>query len=204
MNPPPRSRKRNRRGEGQRLRDEIVDAATRLIDGAGPETITLRGVAREAGISAPSIYGHFEDADAIMDAVVERFLAQLEAHIRAATDQHAEPVARLMAGCGAYLTFSERYPQRYAVLFRHERPRPAREARAVSDGAARPFETLIEGIGDCVAAGRSSSTDPFGDATALWSALHGYATLRATVPQFPWPERDDMLSRMVHGLAHLV
>ena len=47
-------RPRNRRGEGARLRAEIVDAATALIDESGGDALTLRAVARRAGISAPS------------------------------------------------------------------------------------------------------------------------------------------------------
>ncbi|HWD86448.1 MAG TPA: helix-turn-helix domain-containing protein, partial [Solirubrobacteraceae bacterium] len=111
------ARKRNPRGEGARLSEEIVDAAVRLIDAGGPERVTLRGVAREAGISAPSIYDHFADRVEILWAVKARFLGELEGHLRAAIDRHEGSAERLMAGCEAYVTFSERWPSRYAFLF---------------------------------------------------------------------------------------
>jgi hypothetical protein len=41
-----------------------------------------------------------------------------------------------------------------------------------------------------VAAGRSPSVDLFTDATAVWVAVHGYATLRANHPDFPWPATE--------------
>ena len=53
-------RARNPRGSGDRLREEIVEAGIRLVDETGDSAaLTLRGVARAAGIAAPSIYQHF-------------------------------------------------------------------------------------------------------------------------------------------------
>ena len=66
------TRDRNRRGEGGRLREEILQAATDLLErGGNAEAVTLRAIAREVGISAPSIYGHFEDREAIVSAVID-------------------------------------------------------------------------------------------------------------------------------------
>jgi AcrR family transcriptional regulator len=193
-----RTRKRNARGQGDRLRGEIVEAALRLVDAAGADAITLRAVAREAGIAAPSIYDHFADVDGVVRAVIERCFADLTAEIVAARDRLGEPVARLEAGCGAYLAYAERCPQRYALLFRHVRP--ANEA-PVGEAA---FDTLVAGVSECVTAGRSISREPFQDAVALWCGLHGHATLRATVPGFPWPAEADTATRLIHGLGRIV
>ncbi|CAM5674976.1 TetR family transcriptional regulator OS=Streptomyces antimycoticus OX=68175 GN=SANT12839_040660 PE=4 SV=1 [Streptomyces antimycoticus] len=76
---PKRARARNRRGEGSRLREDIISAAAALLDETGDEhAITLRSVARKVGIAAPSIYPHFPDQPAIMLAVVQREFAELE------------------------------------------------------------------------------------------------------------------------------
>jgi AcrR family transcriptional regulator len=198
-----RSRKRNPRGEGARLGEEILDAAVRLIDSGGAERVTLRGVAREAGISAPSIYDHFADREQILWAVKLRFLGQLEDHIRLAIDQHTDPVARLIAGCDAYVSFSDRWPGRYAYMFGYERTSDAGAPNGPPAPDGDPFETLVEGITDCVNAGASASLDPRADATAVWSALHGYAGLHSAIPGFPWPAREEMLERIVRGLARI-
>jgi AcrR family transcriptional regulator len=63
-------RTRNPRGEGGRLREEIVAAASRLIEEKGEEAVTLRAIARSAGITAPSIYAYFEDLDEVLEAMV--------------------------------------------------------------------------------------------------------------------------------------
>ena len=68
---PPAARRRNRRGEGDRLREEIITAASQMIGEAGDDSaLTLRGVARRVGIAAPSIYRHFTDVDELKMAVV--------------------------------------------------------------------------------------------------------------------------------------
>lgn len=204
MSAPAKARKRNARGEGGRLREEIVQAATRLIDTSGVEAVTLRAVARQAGISAPSIYDHFADTGQILATVIGHCLGQLTAEIIAARDSFDDPVKRLEAGCEAYLQFAERQPQRYSLVFRYPLSSPeVAPTVEYKDASAIAFATLVAGIADCVAAGRSDSTDPFRDAVALWSAMHGYASLRNTVTRFRWPESQDTFNRIVHGLARV-
>ena len=77
--PAPR-RPRSARGQGARLAEDIVTAALELIEQHGSaEAVTLRAVARQAGIAAPSIYPHFADRDAILLAVVVRVFDELAA-----------------------------------------------------------------------------------------------------------------------------
>lgn len=198
-----RSRRRNPRGEGARLREEIVDAAVRLIDAGGPERVTLRGVAREAGISAPSIYDHFADREQILAAVKLRLLAQLQEHIGAAVDPDAGSVERLIAGCTAYVNFSDRWPARYAFLFAYQPAAEAVLANGPLPPESNPFASLVAAITDCVEDGTSASTDPWADATAVWSAMHGYATLHSALAGFAWPAPEDLLNRIVRGLARI-
>ncbi|MGC4759056.1 TetR/AcrR family transcriptional regulator [Micromonospora trifolii] len=198
----PRTRARNKRGEGAQLRDEIVDAATTLLEDGTPQNVTLRGIARQAGISAPSIYPHFPDLDSILLAVAQRAFDILEQELSAADDP--DPVERLRAICAAYLTFAERRPHQYRVMFGavwdagqalERAPAMADQLVVLGMGA---FEVFRRALADCVAVGRSTSADPFGDATALWVGLHGFAQLQVAAPLFPWPPelRDSIIDRM--------
>src|SRR5260370_17153748 len=73
-----RKRHRNPRGQGARLTEDIVSGALALIERTGSaEAVTLRAVAREAGIAAPSIYAHFPDRGAVLLAVLPRVFHQL-------------------------------------------------------------------------------------------------------------------------------
>jgi AcrR family transcriptional regulator len=57
-------RPRSRRGDGWRLRAEIIEAARdALAEGGDLRQLTLRGIARQVGIAATSVYLHFPDAE---------------------------------------------------------------------------------------------------------------------------------------------
>jgi AcrR family transcriptional regulator len=198
------ARPRNRRGEGPRLRAEIVQAATSLIVRTGSDqAVTLRSVAREIGIAAPSIYTHFPSRDAIVQAVVEEALTQLHESITAAVTACDDPVEGLLAGCAAYVDFGTNEPARYRVLFETPPSKPAPSAPGGADlSGLEAFQTLVDNLHACVRAGRSASADPFADAVALWTALHGQVSLRAALPDFPWPSTDTV-EQLVMRLARI-
>ena len=198
--PGQRARRRNARGQGGRLSEEIVTAALALIDREGSEeAVTLRAVAREIGIAAPSIYPHFADREAIVLAVVARLFGELTAAVRAGVEAAGEdPVDQLVAGCEAYVQFGLAQPARYGVLFSGDWPEATATyctpvviepgGRPLLEFGAEAFALVVDAIAACVAAGASASTDAFADGTAVWVALHGTVTLRSARPGFPWPE----------------
>jgi AcrR family transcriptional regulator len=195
----------NRWGEGARLRADIVSAAAALLEESGNEdAVTLRGVARRVGVTAPAIYRHFADRAAILDAVVGEAFEELAATVAAAAHREDDASARVHAVCAAYLAFATERPYRYRVLFgRH------RTAEAAMPGAkpmdelrgAGAFGVLVDAVGACADARNPPGREVQLDATALWVALHGYATLRASVPAFPWPDGDALVSILVTRLA---
>ncbi len=193
------ARTQNPRGEGGRLRQDIVAAATALVEETGSEdAITLRGVARKVGISAPSVYGHFENVDAIVMAVVAEAFAELEVALQAAGEA-AAPGEHLRAIARAYLDFAHHRPHRYRVMFARHRTDPGmamnqpRAAEELLGGQA--FNTLVNAVG-----GAEPDARAFTDATVLWVAIHGYASLQDSVPAFPWPAQADMLDTLLDRL----
>jgi AcrR family transcriptional regulator len=198
-------RTRNKRGEGSLLRAEIVTAATALLEKTGREdAVTLRAVAREVGIAAPSIYQHFPDREAILDAVV---VAAFE-DLMAALERDLAPVEgaqeRLYTGCRTYVTYAEQHPQRYRVMFGRSASAAGHwsSTRAMPPEALDALSYLAMGIADCVSAGVSDSVDPADDAVALWASLHGLATLACT-DAAGWPGQDRLLAVLVERVARL-
>ncbi len=202
------ARTRNRRGEGSRLREEIVAAAADLLEATGDEgSITLRAVARRVGITAPSIYAHFADREAIVHAVLTDAFATMAARLRAATEDIADPVRRLHAGARAYLDLAAEQPQRYRMLFQR---RPTADPNTLPHAetvetivGAEAFGWLLDAISDCVTAGRSSTPSVLNSAVQIWVALHGYASLRTSANDFPWPDTNTMLGSLIARLAYI-
>ncbi|WP_405164359.1 TetR/AcrR family transcriptional regulator [Nocardia sp. NBC_01499] len=201
------TRVRNRRGEGGRLRDDIVAAAVELLDETGDErAVTLRSVARRVGIAAPSIYRHFPDQPTIMLAVVQQAFGELEDHLSAAVAAAGDdPRDRLFALCHAYVEFADSHPQRYRTMFGglfmpalDETTLTEEEVTSLGDAALR---MLTEAMQDCVSAGQATSSDLWVDTVGLWLGLHGLAHQRAATVAFPWP--PGIADRMITSLAHL-
>jgi len=191
----------------------VATATAILEETRSPAAITLRAVARRIGISTTSIYDHFSDREAILAALADAAYVELAAATANARARFTDPVDRLRAGCRGYLEFSRNRPHLYALLFTTKAmPGAPQGSRSPSDGAAfrhngdpgaTSFGALVQAITACVEAGASTSSDPFADAVAIWVALHGYATLRVSVPNFPWPPDDSTFDRIVLCLARI-
>ena len=72
-----KTRQRNPRGQGERLRDDIIEAASALLADPAAPPLTLRAVAREVGVAATSVYLHFDDIDSLTLAVVNHLFDEL-------------------------------------------------------------------------------------------------------------------------------
>lgn len=203
------NRRRNARGDGQRLRADIVAAAEAILDETGNEqAVTLRAVARRIGIAAPSIYSHFPDAHAILQAVVVGAFASLRDVVSEAdTAAGPDTVERLEAICAAYLEYARTQPERYKLLFGGVWSAPkAVEADALTVPDAQEIGqdvigVLVDAMRDAAQAGTSATDDPFADATAVWLALHGLASQRSASSLFPFP--CDIEDRLVRPLLRL-
>lgn len=197
-----RSRPRNARGQGSRLRADIVEAAGGLVDQTGTaEALTLRAVAREVGVAAPSIYAHFPDREAILEAVIDCGFAELVDEIIAARDAETEPLRRLEAGIRAVLRYAWAKPARFAVMLGRPGSADPEPHRGISEPATVSFQLLVDGINDCVQAGLARCPDPHLAATAIMVASHGYALLKPRKPTFPWPPDDQLVTYFITTLA---
>ena len=192
------ARQRNARGEGARLRDDLLMGAQRILERTGSEdAVTLRAVAREVGVSAPSIYTHFADGRAIVDAVIEQAFSELVEVLQQANDRAPEG-ERLLALCVAYVRFGLEHPGRYLTLFQRrrglERTRQLEAEAAMFDTGARAFGILVQGVAETRGGSADSARE---DATLLWMGLHGYVSLRASTPGFSWFADEEGICRQL-------
>ncbi|MRH89145.1 TetR family transcriptional regulator [Nocardia sp. SYP-A9097] len=190
-------RSRNRRGEGARLRDELVSAASTLLEDLdGQEALSLRAVARAAGIAPQSVYLHFNDRRELLTAVYQVRFGELHAALATARDAVPKDAAaeRLSAICHAYIDYGTRNPGHYRVLF-GTAGTPGWEPTEGQLPGLPTIQLLIEAAADC------GSTDPNATAVCLWAAMHGLITLRQDRPSFPWPPLETLVRTMVD--AHL-
>lgn len=192
-------RTRNRPGEGERLRADIVDAADALLAEAGSsDRLSLRGIARAVGITAPAIYAHFATKDELLAAVLARRFGWLADALRAPEPGGAgSAIETVRARARAYVRFGLEHPAHYAALFGPTADHLGR-AYAGSPGEAVCAELLTPVA--AVLAERGSTDSPLDRAIDVWVAMHGLVTLRSSQPSFVWGELDEQIDRLVDRL----
>lgn len=183
------ARARARRGEGDKLRDDLLDATERLmLDSGDLDSVTIRAIATAVGVTPPSIYLHFPDRDALIVAVCERHFEVFDAAIEQAGATTDDPLESLRRRGRAYVRFGLENPEPYRILFM---------TRTGSSGAGvRAFQHLVDAVQRAIDAGAFRRVDPFLAATAVWAAVHGITSLLISLPQFPWPDIDALVNHV--------
>src|ERR671920_1863885 len=98
------------------LRRALVDAARRLLESEGPSALSLRAVAREAGVSPAAPYHHFKDKGELLDAVAQEGWQMLDQALAKAKAE-APTIREAMNGLGvAYVCFASDNPALYRVM----------------------------------------------------------------------------------------
>ena len=144
-----KERVKNRRGEGVRLRHDMIEAASRLLedpDDLAP--LSLRAVAREVGITPQSVYLHFKEKSDLVLAVVDRRLADLEDDLERAVSRATGPWDQLVARCLAYCRWGLEHPGQYRLVFESGVTRQAGITVQGSMGA-EVFNGLVNAVAAC-------------------------------------------------------
>ena len=190
------TRKRNPRGQGERLRDDIIEAASRLLADPAAPPLTLRAVAREVGVAATSVYLHFDNIESLVLAVVERRFGEL---VRLQDEiDGADACQRVRAGCLAYCEFGLAHPGHYRVMFTTPLPLPEFAPPAQFPGL-KAFQQLTSRVAECIGAD-PEAPEAVLTAQLIWQQLHGIVSLRISRPRFPWPPLEETVLTAVDRL----
>ncbi|MGQ0520389.1 MAG: TetR/AcrR family transcriptional regulator [Actinomycetota bacterium] len=196
----PARRPRARRGEGERLREEILEATSKLLVTTGDrEAVSIRAVADAVGVTPPSIYLHFADKAELIQAVCERHFAELDRCIEAEVAGVDDPLEQLQIRGRAYVRFGLEHPEQYRILFmtRQEAVDAPDEHLLKACG----FGALAENVARAVEAGSIGPGDPVLVATGLWTVVHGVTSLAISMPHYPAGGLDRLLGHLLRVQA---
>jgi AcrR family transcriptional regulator len=194
----PLRRRRAPRGAGEQLRDEILDAATQLLLETGhAKAVSIRSVAQRVGVTSPSIYLHFADKDALLDAVCARYFEKLDEQMQLVADQPSS-IEVLRAQGLAYVRFARDTPELYRIATMGE-GRPGSDVDlTLNSSAFMHLRTSVESL-------MAEGVYPPGDATAmaleLWTAAHGVAAMLVAKPYLPWGDAEEFADRVLRAVC---
>jgi AcrR family transcriptional regulator len=191
-----RVRPRSRRGEGEKLRDDLLDATERLMLESGhADAVSIRAIADAVGVTPPSIYLHFPDKESLIFAVCERHFETFDSVIEEAGTSTDDPVESLRRRGQAYVRFGLDNPEPYRILFM-TRTEGERQRDALTGAGARAFQHLVDAVQQCIDAGAFRPVDPLLAATGVWAAVHGVTSLLISLPGFPWPDVETLVDHV--------
>src|SRR3954468_1468489 len=160
------------------LREALLQAAERVLERDGLAGLTLRAVAREAGVSHAAPTHHFGDLTGLVSELAAIGFRMFNAAMDAAGNSETDPMMKGLASAKAYVAYAQAHPGMYGVMFRSARldySRPSlREAS----------EASFAGLTGGVAASRqeqiskdSLSLDQAAAIARAWSLVHGFTML---------------------------
>jgi AcrR family transcriptional regulator len=156
------------------LRAELISASVALIEAEGIGAVSLRRVAREAGVSPGAPYHHFPDRAALLAAITVQGAGVMEERMRAARDGAPTAAAALRAVIETYVLFARDHPGYVHLMLRPELSAPHQEAKEAGKGA---LLLLTEIVTDCQREGAAPAGDPETLVHLVWSLAMGIVTL---------------------------
>ena len=160
------------------LRDALLEAAERVLERDGLSGLTLRAVAREAGVSHAAPSHHFGDLTGLVSELAAIGFKHFNAVMAAAGDAAASPVDKAMARARAYVGYAQAHPGMYGVMFRTERLDMSRPS--LCEAANASFAGLAGAIGASRNEQISETALSLEQAAAIaraWSLVHGFTML---------------------------
>ena len=171
------------------LRRALIAAALPLIDREGLESLTLRRLASQVGVSHAAVYRHFRDKQALVDALALEGMMEMRRALQGSLSGQSDPVAAFRAFYRAYVTYAVEHPVHFRVMYGVSGGKgPLAEAREEMLGM------LIAGVEACQRAGAVAPGPPEPLAVAAWSLVHGLAMLTiGGLEQMTLPSSDPHL-----------
>jgi AcrR family transcriptional regulator len=166
-------------------RAQIVAAARRLLEDEGPEALSMRNVAAEIGIRAPSLYEHVADKRALESAIIAAGLNEQGVAFRAALT--AEPQGDpLTVVAHAWRRWAKAHPHVYRLIYARDLDRSDRAVATAELAAGAPLREICGG--DLVTA------------RVIWAYAHGMVNLELNDR---FPPGTDIEALWIRGLGAL-
>jgi AcrR family transcriptional regulator len=200
----PLRRRRAPRGSGEQLRDEILDATTELLLETGDaKAVSIRSVAQRVGVTPPSIYLHFADKHALLDAVCARYFEKLDEEMQQVAVGQPSTIDVLRAQGLAYIRFALKTPELYRIATMAE-SRPGSDVDTALNSSA--FVHMRNSVESLMKEGIYPAGDPVAKALELWTVAHGVAALLISRPYLPWGDAEEFADRVMKSVCvgHIV
>ena len=176
------------------LRGALLEAAERVLERDGLAGLTLRAVAREAGVSHAAPTHHFGDLTGLISELAAVGFRQFNIAMASAGDSATTPLECALARPKAYVAYAQAHPGMYGIMFRTERLDYSRPS--LHEAAEASFAGLANAIGAMRQEQISGDALTLNQGAAIaraWSMVHGFTMLLLD------GRLEDILDRLPEG-----
>ena len=156
------------------LRRALIDATLAMISEEGLKSISIREVAKRAGVSHGAPYRHFKEKGELLCAVAIEGFDMVIADTRKRFEKYPDTLSRFRESGLAYIDFAVSFPSHYRVMFSSVDLTHSTDLEKRSNEA---FMILYNCICDFQEKNLVRPGDPFEFAMAAWAIVHGYSML---------------------------
>jgi AcrR family transcriptional regulator len=182
------------------LKRVLMDEALKQIGASGVDSVSMRSLAREAGVSHQAPYSHFADRTDLLHALAHEGMALMDESMAAGEEAAGpDPGKRLAAIGKAYVTFAVEHPDYYAAMNLPEFSDPTCHPDPDPD-QANTWERMQRAVVDCQAAGELPAGDVVVYGVYLWSLVHGLASLWTEGPLRYMPQGSEGIEPMADAV----
>lgn len=155
----------------------LLDAALDRLASGGAADVSLRGLARDVGVSPTAVYRHFSDKDELLAAIATEGFQGLRVETLAGGKEGGEDLEGRLLGIGrGYVRFAREHPAHYRLMFGPQMVDKARHP-SLDEAAGASYAVLEDAIRAGVEADMLTPPDVRLLSTAAWSLVHGLAML---------------------------
>lgn len=162
----------NRNGE-QSLRQKILLTSREMLVDEGYKHLSMRKIAGKVGVSATSIYLHFDSKDHLLHTLMEQAIDDLNTHLEQAIQGVQDPIEQLRVFGEAYLRYAVDNPQRYQIIFLVRSDKMSRYPKEKFRRARKGYEMVEQTIRKGIEEGKLQDDQPRMAAYVFWAQLHG-------------------------------
>jgi len=162
------------------------------------KAVSIRSVAQRVGVTSPSIYLHFADKDALLDAVCARYFERLDEVMQQVAADQPSTIDRLRAQGLAYVRFAMQTPELYRIATMGE-SRPGTDVNVALNSSA--FVHMCNSVESLMAEGIYPPGDARTAALELWTVAHGVASLLISRPDLPFGDAEEFADRVMSAVC---
>lgn len=159
------------------MKANLLEACRELLIEEGYRNCSLRKIAAEAGVTATSIYLHFDNKDDLIHSLMERSIEELNDRLAEVAGRPGDALGKLETLAREYVRFALENPRQYQVIYRVSSDEMARYPKEKFRKARRGYQIVAGVIKEGVSAGVLQEPRPMLAAYILWAQLHGVLTV---------------------------